>query len=110
MKPPLPPPPRSYCRSHKLLGSGMHKLQISCSHFSDLTLQSMDRPLTLGEKLRFRLHFTICSVCRKFQKQMRSLTALVKGSFAEQEPQKPDPEFLSTVRTELERLAKDQNR
>ncbi len=41
---------------------------------------------------------------------MRSLSALVKGSFAEQEPEKPDPEFLSTVRTELERLAQDQNR
>jgi hypothetical protein len=109
MKPELPPPPESYCRSHKLLGSGLQKLQLSCSHFSDLTLQSMDRSLTPAEKFRCRFHFVICSVCRKFEKQMRSLSALVRASFAEQEPQKPDPEFLSSVRAKLESISNDPN-
>jgi hypothetical protein len=67
----------------------------------------MDRPLTHGEKFRRRFHFIICSVCRKFEKQMRSLSALVKASFADQEPRKPDPEFLSSVRAKLESISKE---
>lgn len=110
MKSDLPPPPESYCRSHKLLGSGLYRLHLSCSHFADLSLQSMDRPLSLAEKFRHRLHFIICSVCRKFEKQMHSLTALVRASFADQEPQKPNPEFLLSVRAKLESIAKDSNR
>jgi predicted anti-sigma-YlaC factor YlaD len=110
MKPALPPPPESYCRSHKLLGSGLHKLHLSCRHFSDLTLQSMDRPLTPAEKFRCRFHFIMCSVCRKFQKQMRSLSMLVRASFADQEPPKPDPGFLASVRARLESISKDTNR
>ena len=109
MKPDLPPPPKSYCNSHKLLGSGLHKLHLSCSNFTDLTLQSMDRPLNLGEKFRRRFHFLICSVCRKFEKQIHSLTALAKASFADQEARKPDPEFLSSVRAKLESISKDPN-
>jgi NMD protein affecting ribosome stability and mRNA decay len=70
----------------------------------------MDRPLTHAEKLRYRLHFIICSVCRKFEKQMRSLNALVKVSFADQERQEPDSKFLTSVRAKLETLSKDSNR
>ena len=109
MKSDLPPLPESYCRSHKLLGPGLHKLQVSCRHFADLSLQSMDRPLTLGEKFRRRFHFVICSVCRNFEKQVRSLSALVKASFPDQEVRKPDPEFLSSVRAKLESISRDPN-
>lgn len=109
MNPDLPPLPGSYQRSHRLLGPGLHKLHVSCRHFSDLTLQSMDRPLTRGEKFRSRFHFMICSVCRKFEKQMRSLPALVQASFADQEARKPDPEFLTSVRSKLERISKEPN-
>ncbi len=88
----------------------MHKLHLSCSHIADLTLQSMDRPLTLGEKIRYYFHYFICPVCRKFEKQMRSLTELIRVSFAGQEPQKPNPEFLSSTRAKLESIFKDPNR
>lgn len=110
MKSLLPPPPESYCRSHKLLGLGLHKLKISCSHFSDLTLQAMDRPLTAREKFRMRLHYIMCSICRSFEKQMRSLSRLVRASFSEQTPPAPDPDFLTSVRAKLESISKDSNR
>jgi hypothetical protein len=105
MKPELPPLPKSYYRAHRVLGPGMHKLHLSCSHFADLSLQSMDRPLTLVEKIRYRIHFILCSVCRNFEKQMRSLSALVRSSFAGQKPETPTPEFLSSVREKLESIA-----
>lgn len=110
MKSILPPPPESYRRSHKLLGPGLHKLHLSCSHAAEINLQSMDRPLTPGEKVRHWIHYIICPVCRKFEKQMCSLSALVRSSFTEQEPPKPDPGFLSSVRAKLEGIANDPNR
>ena len=105
MKANLPPPPKSYRRSHKLLAPVLHRLHMSCDHFSDLTLQSMDRRLTPGEKLRHFLHFIACSVCRKFVKQMRALSQLVKASVAEQEERRPDPGFLTAVRARLHDIA-----
>jgi hypothetical protein len=84
-------------------------LDLSCAHFSDLTIQAMDRPLTRGERFRHRFHFIACSVCRKFEQQMRSLPALVRTTFAEQEARKPDPEFLVSVRGKLEGIAAGSN-
>lgn len=65
----------------------------------------MDQPLTLRENIRRRFHFLSCSVCRGFQKQMLSLTALVRMSVATREAEQPDPEFLRAVRQELTRVA-----
>jgi predicted anti-sigma-YlaC factor YlaD len=65
----------------------------------------MDQPLTLRENFRRRFHFLSCSVCRGFQKQMLSLTALVRMSVATREAEQPDPEFLLAVRQELTRVA-----
>lgn len=105
MKPDLPPPPAEYCRNHRVLGPGMHKLGISCRHFAELSLGAMDRPLTLREKFRHHFHYLICSICRGFQKQMLSLTALVRMSVATREAEKPDDDFLRAVRQELTRVA-----
>lgn len=57
--------------------------------------------------MRRRFHFFACSVCRGFQKQMLSLTALVRMSVSSREAEQPDPEFLLAVRRELTRVAGD---
>jgi len=105
MNSPLPPPPESYRSSHKLMGPVLHKLHVSCSHFSDLTLVSLDRPLKPGEKLRFWFHYLACSVCRNFRKQMMALSALVRSAFPVREQVVPDAEFLSKAREKLIDLA-----
>ena len=101
----LPPPSPFYRRAHRVIGPCFHRLGISCKHFTDLTLRSMDQPLTLREKFRRRFHFFSCSVCRGFQKQMLSLTALVRMTVATREVEPPDAEFLRAVRHELTRVA-----
>lgn len=101
----LPPPSPFYRRAHRVIGPCFHRLGLSCRHFTDLTLRSMDQPLTFRERLRRRLHFFSCSVCRGFQKQMLSLTALVRMSVATREAEQPDPDFLRAVRQELTRVA-----
>jgi hypothetical protein len=80
---------------------------LSCGQFAELALQAMDRPLTRREKLRYRCHFVICAICRNFEKQMRSLPALVRASFAAKEPAKPDPKFLVAVRAKLSQASED---
>jgi hypothetical protein len=108
MRTQLPPPPPSYRLSHKVLGPVMKQLHLSCGHFSDLTLRAMDRPLTSGERFRHRLHLAVCSLCRRYERQMRSLGALVRADVARREETRPSPDFLEKVRRELEKTPRDE--
>ena len=45
--------------------------QINCRQATALILQSEDRPLTWAERLRLRLHLTICDPCPRFLRQVR---------------------------------------
>jgi len=107
MRTKLPPAPDSYRRSHKLLGPGLNKLNLSCSHFSELTVLSMDRKLTFGERLSQILHFCVCRMCRKVVKQMQSLRALVRTSIAQDKLRQPDPEFLTGLRAKLKDISSE---
>lgn len=107
MKTNLPPAPQAYRRSHKLLGPGLNKLNLSCSHFSELTVLSMDRRLTLGERISQILHFCVCGMCRKVVKQMQSLRALVRASITEEATRQPDPEFLTNLRVKLKEISNE---
>jgi len=101
----LPPAPESYRRSHALLGHGLNKLHLSCSHFSELTVLSMDRRLSFGERMRQIIHFCVCGMCRKVTRQMHSLRALVRVSITANESRQPDPEFLASLRAKLKDTA-----
>jgi large-conductance mechanosensitive channel len=105
MKSNLPPAPESYRRSHKLLGPPLNKLHLSCSYFSELTVTSMDRRLTFGERLSQIIHFCVCGMCRKVVKQMHSLRALVRASVTEDQARQPDPEFLANLRDRLKEVS-----
>lgn len=45
--------------------------QISCRQATALILQGEDRPLTLAERVKLRLHLTICDPCPRFLRQVR---------------------------------------
>lgn len=45
--------------------------QINCRQATALILQGEDRPLTWAERLRLRLHLTICDPCPRFLRQVR---------------------------------------
>jgi len=42
---------------------------ISCKEATRLASLQMERTLTLGERLQFRLHLAICVGCRRAEKQ-----------------------------------------
>ena len=47
---------------------------LSCYKATALISLSHERPLVLREKASLRLHLTICSMCRNFQANSKSLS------------------------------------
>lgn len=51
---------------------------ISCKNATELISQKLDRQLSLGERVRLRLHLFICVGCRNTLKQFRFLREAVR--------------------------------
>ncbi len=45
----------------------------TCRDVSALVSRAMDARLSLGERLRVRLHLAICDACRRFARQVQLL-------------------------------------
>ncbi|KUO56835.1 MAG: hypothetical protein APF78_01700 [Sphingomonadales bacterium BRH_c3] len=43
---------------------------MNCQNATGLVSQAQDRKLTLGERIRLRLHLLICRACRRFERQL----------------------------------------
>jgi len=43
---------------------------LSCKQVSELVSQSLDRQLSLRERLGVRLHLMMCGMCRRYRKQL----------------------------------------
>ena len=53
--------------------TSMRKLGMSCEHVSRLVSDARDRPLSMGERLKVRMHLAICRYCSRFEAQLRLL-------------------------------------
>ena len=56
-------------------------MMISCKKSTELICQSLDRPLTLWEKMQLRFHLLMCRGCKAFQKQSQALDRLIERRF-----------------------------
>ena len=56
-------------------------MMISCKKSTELICQSLDRPLTLWEKMQLRFHLLMCRGCKAFQKQSEALDRLIERRF-----------------------------
>jgi predicted anti-sigma-YlaC factor YlaD len=43
---------------------------LNCKQNTELLSQSLDRPITLKEKVAMRMHLLMCQGCRNFEKQL----------------------------------------
>jgi len=48
-------------------------MKSSCQQVSRLISDAHERPLSLGERLRLRLHLAICNLCRAYARDIRLL-------------------------------------
>lgn len=46
---------------------------LSCKEVSRLVSESLDRELSLGQRVSLRLHLLMCSLCSRFRRQMAFL-------------------------------------
>ena len=46
---------------------------LTCKQASQFISQSLDRPLTLRERLALKLHLFICKYCKRFSQQLASM-------------------------------------
>ncbi len=51
----------------------MARVMPSCKEISEQISQALDRQLPLRRRLSIRLHVTMCSFCRRYEKQLRLL-------------------------------------
>jgi hypothetical protein len=53
--------------------------RLSCKEASRLISQGMDRPLSVSERIRLRLHVGICDACTRFTSQVAFLRRAMKA-------------------------------
>ena len=46
---------------------------LSCKQASQFISASLDRPLTLSERIVLRLHLIICKYCKRFSQQLQTM-------------------------------------
>lgn len=51
---------------------------LDCKQSSQLISQSLDRSLTLRERLALKLHLFICEYCRQFSQHMQTMRVALK--------------------------------
>jgi len=51
----------------------MVRVMPSCKDISELVSQGMDTQLPLMKRLSIRLHVSMCSLCRRYEKQLHML-------------------------------------
>ena len=53
--------------------------RISCQHASRLLSQREDLPLPLGQRLKLRLHLTVCDACYNVSRQFATLRLAMRA-------------------------------
>lgn len=51
---------------------------LTCKQASQLISQSLDRPLSLVDRLKLRFHLFICDACTRFNQQLKQLRIAVQ--------------------------------
>jgi hypothetical protein len=82
----------------------MIPMMISCKKAADLTCASLDRPLSMMEKLQWRFHLLMCAACKAFQKQNEALLSLFEERFHNPDPAKRKVEMPKLSPDACERL------
>ena len=73
----------------------MSELFYSCAEATRLISDSMDRSLTVGERIKLRGHLLICRLCDRYRRQLRFLRAAVRWQVSRLAESTTEPAGLS---------------
>ncbi len=78
---------------------------LSCKQVSELVSQSLDRSLTMRERMSVRLHLLMCAACARFGRQLAFIQATIKKFISDteqNEAQKLSPNAKERMAKEIE--------
>jgi len=77
----------------------------TCQHYTELASKALDRPLSLSERLSFKLHHVICMVCRRYNRQL-NLIHRASNDIAQEETDQIPLDHLKLSNEAKQRLIK----
>lgn len=96
---PRPAPPRLYRAIQTIEAPLTNLVGLSCRQFARLTVTRLDRPLTVTEALRHRLHGSLCGICSRFASQFALLNDLTQEIEAETAPAEAETTTIARITT-----------
>ena len=57
----------------------LRQYMLSCKDASRLVSQSLDRPISVRERLALGFHLMFCKFCRRFARQLSQISAAIHG-------------------------------
>lgn len=64
-------------------------MRLTCKQATELVSQGLDRSLTRWERVKLKLHLTICDACSRFVRQTAFMRRALKRLADEDEPPRP---------------------
>jgi Putative zinc-finger len=78
----------------------------SCRDVSELVSRAMDERLSLRKRLSIRLHLSMCSLCRRYEKQLRLLRQATQH-YADPEENEVEASLSPEAKARLEKALED---
>lgn len=75
----------------------MRYLMISCKDATMLTAKNDEGKLSLGERIKLGMHTSMCSLCKKFEKQAHTIAFESKDVMADEELSEPAKERIKKM-------------
>ncbi|MCZ4304750.1 zf-HC2 domain-containing protein [Zoogloeaceae bacterium G21618-S1] len=63
---------------------------LSCKQVTRLASEKLDRPLSLRERLSFRMHLMMCAACSRFDGQMQFMRTAISRLSRGETPDRED--------------------
>lgn len=79
----------------------MRYLMISCKDATMLTARNEEGKLSLSEKFKLRMHTSMCSICKKFEKQAHTIAIESKEVMADAELSEPVKQRIQKMLSEF---------
>lgn len=79
----------------------MRYLMISCKDATMLTAKNEEGKLSLGERMKLGMHTSMCSLCKKFEKQAHSIAIESKEVMADVELSEPVKQRIQKMLSEF---------
>lgn len=67
----------------KILMPVMSKITPSCETVTQKISESMDHPISFGDRFRIRIHLMGCELCARYKKQLYTIRKMIKSHLAE---------------------------